>query len=1518
MSLEYVSYGIAPEETRTEFAQLQVVFENDVGALAASLSEMEGYVYANETGQPGGISRRELEAWGKKVDLQTSKLKSTFSSLKAAGPVSFASNVYDAASAVNAVVMGGSIVDAALGLAKIPATSALTTVAIGFASPIIAPVFGVGIVGLIAVGIVAGIANYAASEAWDSAVKYLKFTSPTDDLKVSVDKVSNKAYFVGSDDSDKIYLPTSGENSIILGRGGNDQINLGQSANGLIIEGGQGEDSILIQGAATIKIRPGDGIDNLWDFTESRLSSNIKIEFEGDFGILGSQLALVRSLDGRTILTVSTPAPGILPSVGVALNSASAELSRIVSFNGVEVDIRDLTHYVFGALEGGNETLYAWSGNALIDGLDGADDMYGGDNAWGTQTFKGGRGNDSINYYNGSNTVLIFERGDGADRVSSRRDESASGLSVTFNGVRIDEIDVQGWGDTLVIKYGDNDSVIFYDWADLLQISELKLANGTLSGLDIITRATTGSELGDSKIGTKYSDYIQGFGGFDVLTGNGGDDTLVGGLGYDTLTGGEGLDHYLFSAGWGIDTVNGGEGDQIHFDESVSFLDLEFYRNPTAIYVSDRSGNLICIENIYRYGYEMDLVFSDGYRVSTSRIKEMLKDDEHIVANEGAVEPLSGGQGKDTIIGSSGDDFIDGGEGVDYLAGKNGDDAYVIDSRLDIIYELEGEGNDTVISFVDIDIVTSPYLNIENIILAGSANTAHGSNVGNLIFGNSGNNQLFGLDGNDTIQGGEGNDYIGLGEGDNFYIYNVGDGVDTISDYHSQTGFNTLLINVEFDNVTISRGEDGLSIRINEDGGEIRLNDFASISQFQFANGLSMSRAELQQRLEQVSGLNDDVYGTYEDDYIDAGQGADTVSGLDGNDVLVGGEGNDNLYGGSGSDVYYFEQNSGSDNISDVSYADADIDTISFGEGIASTDLSIYRDGDDLKLKSTSKGIDITVTGQFNNGGYLVNIGDPTPVELLRFSDGSLLSLADQFTSEVYGTLSTDSLYGDWNSEKLLSLDGDDYIWAGGGNDTLNGGLGNDVLDGGLGSDTFEFEKGFGVDTIIGIEPLNGKSDKVKFGSTIAPENLILVRSTDRFNDLIVQFSNSADSLIIENYFRGENNSGYGGGYGPAMSVIDLFVFANGDIWDAGEVRSRVKYVGSDYGDEIIASNHDNLIEGRAGNDLVYGMGGNDSIYGGRGNDTLYGGDGNDLIDGGAGSDFMLGGMGDDTYRVDSVSDQPLEEIGGGIDSIQTNINYELPDNVEKLYLSGKVSINGHGNSQNNYLRGNTASNFLSGMNGNDTLAGLGGQDTLLGGGGDDIYVIESEEALIIENSDEGVDLIRSYISLAMPENVENLTLYGDAGTHATGNSGNNIVRGDASGNVISGSLGNDSLFGGAGDDTYLFTRGDGKDVISEAGLGNDKLVMLDVNYEQLWLTMAGNNLNISVIGTQDIVKISNWRSGGKIESIVDSSGHIALAGQIDSLVSAMSAFSPPPPGQSELPESYRQTLESTFAANWN
>ncbi|HEY6897347.1 MAG TPA: calcium-binding protein, partial [Rhodocyclaceae bacterium] len=127
--------------------------------------------------------------------------------------------------------------------------------------------------------------------------------------------------------------------------------------------------------------------------------------------------------------------------------------------------------------------------------------------------------------------------------------------------------------------------------------------------------------------------------------------------------------------------------------------------------------------------------------------------------------------------GGDGNDSLDGGVGVDKLVGGAGDDTYTVDSPLDLIVEVAGQGSDTVNSTALSFVLAA---NVDNLVFTGTGNfIGTGNGDANSITGGSGNDTLNGLAGNDVLIGGAGNDILSGGNDNDTLI--GGSGNDTMT-----------------------------------------------------------------------------------------------------------------------------------------------------------------------------------------------------------------------------------------------------------------------------------------------------------------------------------------------------------------------------------------------------------------------------------------------------------------------------------------------------------------------------------------------------------------------------------------------------------------------------------------------------------------------------------------------------------------------------------------------------------------
>jgi Ca2+-binding RTX toxin-like protein len=219
-----------------------------------------------------------------------------------------------------------------------------------------------------------------------------------------------------------------------------------------------------------------------------------------------------------------------------------------------------------------------------------------------------------------------------------------------------------------------------------------------------------------------------------------------------------------------------------------------------------------------------------------------------------------------------------------------------------------------------------------------------------------------------------------------------------------------------------------------------------------------------------------------------------------------------------------------------------------------------------------------------------------------------------------------------------------------------------------------------------------------------------------------------------------------------------------------------------------------------------------------------------------------------------------------------------------------------------------------------------------VGGTGNDIYTVDNVSDAVTENAGEGTDTVRSSVNFTLGANLEHLTLTGTAAVNGTGNSGNNTIIGNSGANTLAGDVGNDTLIAGEGDDTfnggtgadlYQTGRGDGTDqIVASANDGSaDQLTFSgDIDSDQLWFSQSGDDLVISLIGTNDSMTVRGWYSAGndQLDRINSGDGDYLLTNDVEALVFAMSSLSPPPIGQTELTTQQQQQLAPVLAASWH
>ena len=151
-------------------------------------------------------------------------------------------------------------------------------------------------------------------------------------------------------------------------------------------------------------------------------------------------------------------------------------------------------------------------------------------------------------------------------------------------------------------------------------------------------------------------------------------------------------------------------------------------------------------------------------------------------------------------------------------------------------------------------------------IVTPLGNYFEGTALANILTGGGSTDYIFSFEGNDTITGGRGSDSLEGGVGNDVYVYNSGDGSDTIGDI--QTTASTDIIRfgtgIKASDLSFSRTVNTNDVTINiKTGGSVFIpSQMDSIGWFgvemlKFADGSSMSAGQIRSALLQQTAGND-------------------------------------------------------------------------------------------------------------------------------------------------------------------------------------------------------------------------------------------------------------------------------------------------------------------------------------------------------------------------------------------------------------------------------------------------------------------------------------------------------------------------------------------------------------------------------------------------------------------------------------------------------------------------------------
>ena len=854
--------------------------------------------------------------------------------------------------------------------------------------------------------------------------------------------------------------------------------------------------------------------------------------------------------------------------------------------------------------------------------------------------------------------------------------------------------------------------------------------------------------------------------------------------------------------------------------------------------------------------------------------------DDHIVASDGA----------DLVRGGLGDDWIEGGEGSDSLDGQYGDDRLFGDGGNDFLNDtlagddqlFGGSGNDTL-QVVRRNVAGATFPPASNVLLDGGADrdslfyTGRAVDSATLIGG--GDNDTFTIQGAGTVtvDGGEGDDRVSAGLGV-VQTISLGTGADvltvrpnsgtggsiTVTDY-SVADDRVVLIDyvvsilLNWDRVTnpfatghLTLVQDGSNavLRLDRDAGA---SSHSSVTLITFLNTSAAAFGP-----DDLGGLPQDgsavpgttITGTASSEGLNGNLGNDVITGLGGADVINGRAGNDELYGDAGND--HLRGDEGDDRL----FGGADDDTLQGGVGNDELD-----GGDGNDTLDGGAGNDVIRGGAGNDSLTATGGG----VDSIYGGAGfDTITVRRDLPAPNLDVLIDAGEDGSWINLFTPSTTGDRAVVLGGtGGDmvTVQGRITLDVnLRGGddrltlfeYGGDPQSIRLGEGVDELT----LNGQ--------VTAPAVELIDMS-------------SADTVRIVNFFRPLLLQGVGADtvvmYNPVGAPADTYqsmllirgVAPGQLVLDNGVIRYAGALVGMPSADDqLAAGGQHRFIHGGDGNDTI-------TLTGGASGTLIDAGPGNDVISAaGTGSLTLAGGDGDDDATITGFTSGSLS-LGGGTNVLRMpagTFTIALDPSGNDLIIptvgSGEITITG----------------FTPGGSGDRLDLSIYGADPFASGAltatqrGTDVDIVHGAGGMryVLVNVD--LAALTAYnLGVPAPPSFGEDDIVGTGGDdQVTGTDGDDTLHGLGGNDILDGGAGADRMIGGLGNDIYHVDSA--SDVVEDSG-GTFDSVYSAVSYAlrpesaiELLASALSHPLDGFALTGNDF-----------IQSIIGNGGHNALYG---------------------------------------
>jgi Ca2+-binding RTX toxin-like protein len=745
----------------------------------------------------------------------------------------------------------------------------------------------------------------------------------------------------------------------------------------------------------------------------------------------------------------------------------------------------------------------------------------------------------------------------------------------------------------------------------------------------------------------------------------------------------------------------------------------------------------------------------------------------------GGTDTVTGGEGRNQIIGGASSDTLSGGTAEDVIIGDGGR----IDRRLDGTLEravsivASGGAGDTIFALGGFDVVLGGDGGDD--IFANAAGVADESR--DVVLGDHGLARFDGdevlveirtvapgVGGSDMIEVGQGEDFIVGGAAGDFINYNrsgvqIGDDDDRdfIIGDDGYALFDNFAGSSLLREISTIAGNGGNDLIFADEGADVVLAGDG-------ADAVDAGTADFR---DIVIGDNGSAYFDDQERLESIQTDAHAAGGDD--DILVG-DGNDVVFGGIGSDYVNWNRVSGTriggDSGRDVIVGDngaalfqpggalASIRTTDGGAelGASYDDFLFAGDGSDIALGG--EGADHIAGG---DGDDLI-LGDNGEVEFLPAGGGFG---QPQTARTVAG--------GVTNGDVIEGNGGIDLVLGGDASDSIFGGEGDDLIFGDQARLDFD-EQGVRFATVI--DQLEGTGDVIEGNGG----NDVIVAGTGDdtasgdSSDSATSGSSDGNDVVFGDHAQLQFHANFG--------ASDYTRAANATL------TSILTVAGHGTGDDILFGNGaDDMLLGQQGADIIAGGDGDDDIWGGH--NVLDGFDAGDTIDAGAGFDVVLGDNGTLVRRGDTDS-ALFRRLAGATVYDGATVGANATPAMVVGDFTRDITLLNHADGVSSALYG---ADRIAGGAGDDMLFGQLGDDTLQGDGSVTIDVA-SRSAVFVTGIEDASD-------------------------------GDDYIEGNGGADTLYGNLGQDDLIGGSSDLFGLAgvasLRPDGDDTI-HGGAGTD------------------------------------------------------------------------------------------------